>query len=333
MDSAENSPHSPSPRPSFWIGSVPIHGDVILAPMDGFSDWPYRSICQSLGSAMGFTEFMRAGFVVQAFEHVLPRLYFREEERPVVFQIYGDDPDEIVKAALRIQEKRPDVIDINMGCPARKIAHRGAGVGLMRTPLKVARIFRRLSAAVNVPVTGKIRLGWEDCRNYKLIARIIAENGGAAVTVHGRTHEQGYGGQADWDAIAEVRHLVHIPVIGNGDVSSVADIERMKRHTGCQAVMIGRGAVGNPWIFARRERESIPPGEVRAMIHLHLQRNMEFYGPRKGYSLFRKHANRYLWLQGLPRQRRIELITREDAAGFLTGLDETFAALEAQAAV
>jgi tRNA-dihydrouridine synthase B len=318
----------PSPAPSFWIGTVPIYGDAILAPMDGFSDWPYRSICRRLGSAMSFTEFMRAEFVVQALKHVAPRLSFQEDERPVAFQIYGDEPDEILTAALLLQEKQPDIIDINMGCPVRSIAYAGAGVGLMRTPLKIARIFRRLSAALDVPVTGKIRLGWENCRNYSLVARIIAENGGAAITVHGRTREQGYGGRADWDAIAEVRNSVSIPVIGNGDVCSVQDIERMKGYTGCPAVMIGRGAVGNPWIFARRARESIPPAEVRDMMRLHLQRNMEFYGPRKGYGLFRKHANRYLSLQRLPRQQRIQLLTQENAADFVALLDETFAALE-----
>lgn len=276
---------------------------------------------------MSFTEFMRAEFVARAFERVTPRLTFEESERPVAMQLYGDDPDEILEAALRVQEKRPDVIDVNMGCPARKIANSGAGVGLMRTPLKIARIFRKLSAALEVPVTGKIRLGWENCRNYQLIARIIAENGGQAITVHGRTREQAYGDEADWDAIAEVRSLVHIPVIGNGDVCRVADIERMKQYTGCQAVMIGRAAVGNPWIFARRERESIPAREVQAMIHLHLQRNMDFYGPGKGYGLFRKHAHRYISLQGLPRARRVEIITQTDAQGFLSLLDETFAGL------
>ncbi len=126
---------------------------------------------------------------------MLPRFTYEEAERPVVFQIYGDDPDEILKAALRVQELSPDIIDINMGCPAKTVANRGAGVGLMRTPLKVAHIFRDLSAALEVPVTGKIRLGWEDCRSYKLIARIIEENGGAAIAVHGRTKEQGYGGR------------------------------------------------------------------------------------------------------------------------------------------
>ncbi len=132
---------------------------------------------------------------MHAFEHMLPRFTYEEAERPVVFQIYGDDPDEILKAALRVQELSPDIIDINLGCPAKTVANRGAGVGLMRTPLKVAHIFRDLSAALDVPVTGKIRLGWEDCRSYRLIARIIEENGGAAIAVHGRTKEQGYSGR------------------------------------------------------------------------------------------------------------------------------------------
>ena len=191
---------------------------------------------------------------------MLPRFKYEAAERPVVFQIYGDDPDEILKAAIQVMVLSPDIIDINLGCPAKTVANRGAGVGLMRTPLKVARIFRKLSAALEVPVTGKIRLGWEDFRSYRLIARIIEENGGSAIAVHGRTKEQGYAGQADWDAIAEVKSAVKIPVIGNGDVKTVSDIERMKKHTGCEAVMIGRAAVGNPWIFSRLDRSQVTPG-------------------------------------------------------------------------
>ncbi len=314
-------------EPTFRIGSVPVYGDAILAPMDGFSDWPYRSICRPLGSAMSYTEFVRAEFIVRAFEHMTTRLTFEAAERPIAIQVYGDDPDEILAAALRIQEKEPDLIDINMGCPARKIVHGGAGVGLMRTPLKIARIFRKLSAALEVPVTGKIRLGWEDCRNYKLVARILAENGAACITVHGRTREQGYGGEADWDAIAEVRNLVQIPVIGNGDIRCVADIERMKQYTGCQAVMIGRSAIGNPWIFARVDREDVLLETLRQMIHRHLVLNMVFYGPGKGFGLFRKHAHHYLALPNLSRAKRVRIITQESGQAFLSALDETFAGL------
>ena len=228
--------------PIFKIGTVPIAGDAILAPMHHFSDWPFRSLCSQLGSAMSYTELVKAEFIVRAFEHMLPRLKYEEAERPMVFQLYGDDPDELLEAALRVQELSPDIIDINMGCPADSVAKLGAGVGLMRTPLKVAQIFSKLSAALHVPLTGKIRLGWKASRNYLLIARIIEENGGAAIAIHGRTKEQYYSGEADWDAIAEVKRTLQIPVIGNGDVRTVADIERMKRYTGCDAVMIGREA-------------------------------------------------------------------------------------------
>jgi tRNA-dihydrouridine synthase B len=295
--------------------------------MDGFSDWPFRSLCRALGSAMSYTEFVKAEFVVHALEHIAARFTYDEAERPVVFQIYGDNPDEIVEAALRLQGKRPDIIDINMGCPARTVVHGGAGVGMMRTPLKVAHLFRKLSSVLEVPVTGKIRLGWDDYRSYKLIARIVEENGGAAVAVHGRTKEQGYGGQADWDAIAEVKAAVKIPVIGNGDVKSVADIDQMKAYTGCEAVMIGRAAVGNPWIFSRLDRSRVTPEMVRQMVHQHLERNLAFYGPRKGLLLFRKHAMQYLKLQRFSRTMRTKMLLQDQVDGFLALLDEAYAGL------
>ena len=313
--------------PTFRVGAVPVYGDAILAPMDGFSDWPFRSLCSALGSAMSYTEFVRAEGITHAFEGMLPRFTYEEPERPVVFQIYGDEPDEILKAALRIQELNPDIIDINMGCPSKTVANRGAGVGLMRTPLKVAGIFSKLSNMLKVPVTGKIRLGWEGQLNYALIARIVEENGGAALAIHGRTKEQGYRGQADWDAIAEVKAAVKIPVIGNGDVKSVADIERMKQYTGCEAVMIGRAAVGNPWIFAGLDREQVTPEMVHQMVCRHLERTVTFYGPHKGLILFRKHAAQYLKLQRLPRLVRTEILSQDTPQDFLFQLEKNYASL------
>lgn len=318
----------PLAPPVFRVGSIPVYGDAILAPMDGFSDWPFRSICRELGSAMSYNEFTRAEFIVNAFEHIAERFKFDEMERPFVIQVYGDDPDLIIAAALRVKALQPDIIDINMGCPARTVANRGAGVGLMRTPLKVARIFEKLTALQDAPVTGKIRLGWEDNRTYKLIARIVEENGGALIAVHGRTQEQGYGGEANWDAIAEVKAAVKIPVIGNGDVKTVADIERMKVHTGCEAVMIGRAAIGNPWIFSRLDREQVTLEMRRAMMRRHLERSMQFYGEHKGLILFRKHAMRYLALQRLPRAVRTKIILQNDAKGFLELLDKAIATME-----
>jgi tRNA-dihydrouridine synthase B len=327
MDLIQTSAPAPAATPTFRVGKVSVYGDAMLAPMDGFSDWPFRSLCSALGSAMSYTEFVRAEAITHAFEVMRPRFTYEEPERPVVFQIYGDEPDEILKAALHIQELSPDIIDINMGCPSKTVANRGAGVGLMRTPLKVARIFRNLSAALKVPVTAKIRLGWEGQRNYALIARIVEENGAAAIAVHGRTKEQGYRGQADWDAIAEVKAAVKIPVIGNGDVKTPADIDRMKQYTGCQAVMIGRAAVGNPWIFSRLERAQVTQEMVYQMVRQHLQRTVTFYGPHKGMILFRKHAMQYLKLQRLPRAVRTEILLQATPQDFLFQLEKNYACL------
>lgn len=317
LDSGDR-PRLQGMQPSFWVGPVPIFGEVILAPMDGYSDWPFRSICRELGSAMSYTEFIHAAEVVQNLERVRPRLYFTPEEQPVVFQIYGHTPQMLLEAALRLQEFGPAAIDINMGCPDGKIAHRGAGAGLMRTPLQVARIFRLLTRNLEVPVTAKMRLGWDDtCRNAVLIARIVEAEGGALVAVHGRTRAQGYKGQADWDAIAEVVQAVRIPVLGNGDVRTVADIERMQAHTGCAGVMIGRGAVRNPWIFARLDREQVPREAVWAVLTRHLERSLAFYGPERGLILFRKFADKYLSPLGLPYETRRALLTSTSPEEFM----------------
>ncbi|NOY98648.1 MAG: tRNA-dihydrouridine synthase family protein [Chloroflexi bacterium] len=321
-----NIPTPTERTPTFHVRDIPVYGDALLSPMIGFSDLPFRSLCRELGSAMSYTEFVRAESIIRKNEHYAKKLSYRESERPVVFQIFGDDPRLLLEAALRAQELGPDILDVNMGCPAKAVVNRGAGVGLMRTPVKAARIFKKLSAALEVPVTGKIRLGWDDCRSYKLIARIVEENGGALIAVHGRTKEQGYGGRADWDAIAEVRAAVGIPVIGNGDVKTVADIQRMKSHTGCEAVMIGRAAIGNPWIFAGIDRELVTLDQVRRMMSRHLERNLAFYGPRLGLELFRKHAVQYVAPYRLSREMRRKLLTRETAAGFMAVLDEIHAA-------
>src|SRR5690242_14856525 len=217
-----------SNTPNFYVREVPISGDRLLAPMDCYAAWPFRSLCRELGSAMSYTEFVKVEKILSRSKEPAKRLYFTEVERPITFQIYGDDPDLIVKAALIVQEWKPDIIDINMGCPAKSIADRGAGVGMMPSPLKIARTFKKLTSVLKVPVTGKIRLGWDRNKNYKLIARIVEENGGSLIAIHGRTKEQRYSGNADWDAIAEVKSTVRIPVIGSGDVRSVADIQRMK---------------------------------------------------------------------------------------------------------
>jgi tRNA-dihydrouridine synthase B len=315
------------PDPSFYIRKVPVYGDLILSPMDGFSDQPFRSLCRELGSSLSYTEFINALDVLHGDPRLEHKLAFLPEERPVVFQIFDDDPARLLEAALRLQERQPDAIDINLGCSVRSVSGRGAGAGLLRTPEKIARIFSTLSRALQVPVTGKIRLGWdEQARNYLQVARIIEENGGALIAVHGRTRAQGYGGQADWGAIAEIKQAVSIPVIGNGDVRNVADIERLEALTGCDGVMIGRAAVGNPWIFARQDRQEVPPDQLRRIMLRHLKRMLSFYGGDYGLVLFRKHASRYLSPLPLSAGQRRRLFTAESPHDFLAFLDALWVA-------
>lgn len=305
-------------NPTFSIKDIPIYGDLILSPMDGYSDLPFRAVCRELGSAMSYTEFINALDILQGHPFVHQKLAFLPSEQPVVFQIFDNNPKRLLEVALRLCERGPAVIDINLGCSSKNVSGRGAGAGLLRTPLKIARIFRMLSRALSVPVTAKMRLGWdEDSRNYLLVARIIQENGGALIAVHGRTRQQGYRGQADWEAIAEIRQAVSVPVIANGDVRTVADIERIKALTGCPAVMIGRGAVGNPWIFSRLDREQVPFEDVQRVLRRHLELSLDFYGAERGLVVFRKHARRYLAPYDLPKETHERLMTTVDVGEFL----------------
>ena len=313
--------------PNFFVRDISISGDMVLAPMDGYSDWPFRSICRALGSAMSYTEFVKVEKILSRSKEPAKRLYYEGVERPITFQIYGDDPDLILRAALIVEKLNPDIIDINMGCPAKSIADRGAGVGMMPTPLKIARTFRKLTSTLKVPVTGKIRLGWDGNKNYNLIARIVEEEGGSMIAIHGRTKEQRYSGNADWDAIAEVKSLVKIPVIGSGDVRSVADIQRMKQHTHCDAVMIGRGAIANPWIFAGYDREQVPPELLHQTVREHLQKSIQFYGEEDGQRLFRKYAVQYLLLRSLDREARKKILKERPSGEFLEMLNQVYAVM------
>jgi tRNA-dihydrouridine synthase B len=307
--------------PAFHVRHIPVYGDLILSPMDGYSDQPYRALCRSLGSAMSYTEFINALDVLQDHPHLPRKLAYLEGERPVVYQIFDSEPARLLEVALRLQEHGPDIIDVNMGCSVRCVSGRGAGAGLLREPEKVARIFSLLSRALKVPVTAKMRLGWdEDSRNYGLIARIVEENGGALIAVHGRTRSQGYGGQADWGPIAEIKQCVSIPVIANGDVSRVADIEQIKAETGCDGVMIGRAAIGNPWIFSRLEREQVPEALLHDTMQRHLKSMLAFYGAERGLVLFRKHASRYLAPLNLSAEQRQHLLTASQPAEFMLAL-------------
>ncbi len=269
-----------SQEPTFWVGDVAVYGDVILSPMAGYSDVPFRAICRHYGSAMSYTEFVPVEALLgrKSDNRFWQRLDVKADEFPTVFQIFGNDAHKILDAALRIEELGPDIIDINMGCSTRKVSGRGAGVGMMPQPKLVADTFRLLSSALSVPVSGKIRLGWDDDqRNYAEIARIMEDNGASLVAMHARTKAQNYGGQADWDEIARLRQTISVPVIGNGDVRTPEDIDRMKAHTGCEAVMIGRAAIGNPWIFSRLKREELSVGEIITAVEYHAREMVSYY--------------------------------------------------------
>jgi tRNA-dihydrouridine synthase B len=282
--------------PAFFVRNIPVYGRLILAPMAGFSDLPYRSLCYDYGSAMSYTEFASAEAINQGSNERTDRiLSYMPHERPIVFQIFGHSVDQLLTAAQHIEPRSPSILDINMGCSVEKVSSKGAGAALLRDPKKVGAIFRTLTRELSVPVTGKIRLGWDDTsRNYLTIVQEMVENGASLVAVHGRTKDQGYSGQADWDAIAEVVDAVDVPVIGNGDVETVADAGRLIDHTGCTAVMIGRGAIGHPWIFRGQDRHEVSIVEKAIFITSHFERMCGFYGERQSLIFMRKHIVKYL---------------------------------------
>lgn len=312
--------------PNFTIRGIPVHGDLILSPMDGYSDQPFRSLCRELGSAASYSEFINALDVLHGHPRLEDKLAFLPEERPLIYQIFDSEPARLVEAALELRRRHPDAIDLNLGCSDRSVSGRGAGAGMLRDPARAGLAVGMLNRALDIPVTAKMRLGWDDDqRNYLTIAKILEQNGAAVIAVHGRTKAQGYSGAADWDAIGEIKQSVSVPVIANGDVRSAADIERIKAHTGCDGVMIGRAAIGNPWIFAALDRDQVPDELVRETMLRHLERSLAFYGEARGLVLFRKHASRYLSPLGLAQTQRQALLTAETPQDFLVMLDSIHA--------
>ncbi len=296
--------------PDFYVKDIPVYGDLILAPMSGYSDSPDRIIARRFGSSMSYTEFVNALDILQNFPLIEKRLTFQEVERPVVFQIFDNDPARIIKAANLLFPYKPDILDINLGCSARKVLNRGAGAGLLRKPELIKSIFTELLKVSPIPVTAKIRLGWDDSsRNYLEIARMLEDLGLSLIAVHGRTGKQAYSGISDWEAIAEIKQTVKIPIIANGDVKSPADIERIKSITGCDGVMIGRGSIGNPWIFSRLDHRAISLQETISVALDHLALMVDFYGEEWGLIRFRKHLKAYLAQHGIPRNYLTLLMT------------------------
>jgi nifR3 family TIM-barrel protein len=284
---------------------VSVYGDTILAPLAGYSEPAFRQLCHEFGSAMSYTQLLDAKAMVHGNDHTAQLVDFAPEEHPRVCQVFGSDPALIAAGAQRLLPLGPDVIDLNLGCSVRKILSRGAGAALLRDLHTVAETVRALERAVPLPVTAKIRLGWDDDRRtYLEIARVLEENGAALIAVHGRTAADTYQTPADWEAIAEIKQAVSVPVIGNGDVRSVADVARMKQQTGCDAVMVGRAALGNPWFFAGRDLDAVPAAERYPLMRRHLRMMVDRLGRRLGVLHFRKHVVQYV--RGLENSHRLK---------------------------
>lgn len=289
----------------FKIKDIEIKNKIVLAPMAGICNNAYRTIIKEMGCGLIFAEMVSDKAISYKNQKTIEMLYMTEEERPIVQQIFGSDKESFVEAAKYIYETmKPDVIDINMGCPVPKVALRAqAGSALLKDPKKVFEIVSEIVKSVPIPVTVKIRSGWDSNNiNAVEIAKTIQKAGGSAITVHPRTRSQGYSGHSDWNIIKQVKENVSIPVIGNGDVLSCYDAKRMIEETGCDAVMIGRGVLGNPWLIKECvnylekgiEPEKVTPVEKFNMIFYHLDKLVELKSEKVALLEIRSHSAWYL---------------------------------------
>ena len=300
--------------------------------MAGVTDLPFRILCKEQGAALVFTEMVSAKGILYNNKNTDSLLEIAEEERPAALQLFGSDPDIIADMAKRIETRNFDILDINMGCPVPKVVKNGEGSALMKEPKLVGRIVNKVSRAINKPVTVKIRMGFNlDSINAVEIAKIAEGNGAAAITVHGRTREQYYKGKANWDIICQVKEAVTIPVIGSGDVQTPMDAQRMLEETGCDGIMIARGARGNPWVFSQIDgylnngiAQPIPDiDEVKRTILRHAKLSIQFKGEYTGIREMRKHIAWYT--AGYPQSAKLRNKTNEiENIGDLEKLLEEF---------
>ncbi len=295
------------------IGNVKLSNNIFLAPMAGVTDMAFRVLCKRQGCGLTYTEMVSAKGLHYKSDNTAVLLEIAEEERPAAVQVFGSDPDIVAEAARQAEAGGAAIIDINMGCPTPKIVKNGDGSALMKKPELVREIVSCTVKAVKVPVTVKTRKGWdEESVNAVEIAGIAAEAGAAAVTIHGRTREQFYSGTADWSTIKQVKRAVDIPVIGNGDIVKPEDAKRMLEETGCDAVMIGRGAQGNPWIFKRtveylKNGQLLPEPTFEQRVEAilgHMSMVTELKGEDIGVKEMRKHAAWYL--KGMPGSSKVK---------------------------
>ncbi len=293
----------------FKIGNIEIKNNIVLAPMAGICNHAYRSIIKEMGCGLIYAEMVSDKAISYGNKKTIDMLYMTDSERPLAQQIFGSDKDSFVEAAKFIYENmKPDIIDINMGCPVPKVALKSqAGSALLKNPDKVYEIVSAVVKVVPIPVTVKIRSGWDfKSINALEIAKLIEKAGASAITIHPRTRSQGYSGKADWNIIKEIKQNVNIPVIGNGDVKSCYDAKRMIDETNCDAVMIGRGVLGNPWLIKEcieyLEDGKIPteitPKQKLEMILYHLDKLVNLKNNKVALLEIRSHAAWYL--KGIP---------------------------------
>ena len=285
------------------IGNVQLDNEVFLSPMAGVTDLPFRIICKEKGCGMLYTEMINAKALCYDDENTKKMLRMDKDEHPVAVQIFGSDPEFMGKAAIIMNQYPNEILDINMGCPAPKVIKNGDGSALMRNPKLAAEVLTAVVKNSEKPVTLKIRKGWDDDSvNAVEIAKIAEECGISALAIHGRTREQFYSGKADWDIIAEIKQAINIPVIGNGDVFEVEDAVNMLEKTKCDAIMIGRGAQGNPWIFNRinhymKTGEILPEPTLEEKITTairHMNLAVAEHGDYVAVREMRKHIGWYL---------------------------------------
>ena len=281
------------------IGNIKLDNNIIVAPMAGVTDFTFRSILKSMGAALVFTEMISAKALCYKDKKTFTLLKSSSSERPLAVQLFGSEPDIIAEGARIVEGLGiADIIDVNMGCPVPKVAGNGEGSALMKNPQLIGEIISKLVNSVKLPVTAKIRSGWDDENiNAVEVAKIIENSGASAITVHPRTRNQYYSGTADRNLITEVKKVVSIPVIGNGDIFSPEDAENMFETTGCDAVMLARGVMGNPWLVKRCLDKTVPFPDLKEVIDMaiyHTRMLCEEKGETRGIRQARAHLTWYV---------------------------------------